>query len=168
VGINLGEFRPISTHPCRTIFDPPEGDSGHFVRRFRRPSLHSRKPCVKRSGVRCHFRRYVLLGTLWLENARARRSVLPHRDRRVIAPSCDAREGIRTSVGYAPTTFEPLRHSVAACSHAAPSCEGRDSNPWTPTGADLESAAVSGLGYPRTQTVSNRRFARSCLKFLGL
>ena len=29
-------------------------------------------------------------------------------------------------------------------------CEGWDLNPWTPTGADLESAAVSRLGYPRT------------------
>ncbi len=28
-------------------------------------------------------------------------------------------------------------------------CGGRDSNPWTSTGADLESAAVSRLGYPR-------------------
>ncbi len=32
----------------------------------------------------------------------------------------------------------------------AHSCEGRDLNPRTSTGADLESAAVSGLGYPRT------------------
>ena len=31
-------------------------------------------------------------------------------------------------------------------------CEGRDSNPRTSTGADLESAAVSRLGYPRTQS----------------
>jgi hypothetical protein len=30
-------------------------------------------------------------------------------------------------------------------------CEGRDLNPWTSTGADLESAAVSELGYPRTR-----------------
>jgi hypothetical protein len=30
-------------------------------------------------------------------------------------------------------------------------CEGQDLNPWTSTGADLESAAVSRLGYPRTQ-----------------
>jgi len=29
-------------------------------------------------------------------------------------------------------------------------CEGCDLNAWTPTGADLESAAVSRLGYPRT------------------
>src|SRR6056297_1781340 len=32
------------------------------------------------------------------------------------------------------------------------SCEGRDLNPRTSTGAELESAAVSGLGYPRTQS----------------
>ena len=31
-------------------------------------------------------------------------------------------------------------------------CEGCDLNAWTPTGADLESAAVSRLGYPRTQS----------------
>ena len=33
----------------------------------------------------------------------------------------------------------------------AEQCEGRDLNPWTSTGADLESAAVSRLGYPRTR-----------------
>ena len=30
-------------------------------------------------------------------------------------------------------------------------CEGQDLNPWTSTGAELESAAVSRLGYPRTR-----------------
>ena len=33
----------------------------------------------------------------------------------------------------------------------AEQCEGGDLNPWTSTGADLESAAVSRLGYPRTR-----------------
>ncbi len=34
----------------------------------------------------------------------------------------------------------------------AQQCEGCDLNAWTPTGADLESAAVSRLGYPRTHS----------------
>ena len=38
----------------------------------------------------------------------------------------------------------------------AEQCEGRDLNPWTSTGADLESAAVSRLGYPRTRSRNPR------------
>ena len=40
--------------------------------------------------------------------------------------------------------------ALFARGRVGPQCEGCDLNAWTPTGADLESAAVSRLGYPRT------------------
>ena len=44
-------------------------------------------------------------------------------------------------------------------------CEGCDLNAWTPTGADLESAAVSWLGYPRTLCRSRRALsAHQCVR----
>ncbi len=59
------------------------------------------------------------------------------------------------------TSFKSLLCAVSRsrqCSRQT--CEGRDLNPRTSTGADLESAAVSGLGYPRTRP---RLHCRGCL-----
>ena len=42
-------------------------------------------------------------------------------------------------------------HLARTFAPAGAECEGQDLNPWTSTGAELESAAVSRLGYPRTR-----------------
>ena len=51
-----------------------------------------------------------------------------------------------------PREFGRLAIAPRRSRQGNPQCEGRDSNPRTSTGADLESAAVSRLGYPRTQS----------------
>ena len=75
---------------------------------------------------------------------------------RVVARESRSESGLPASRGWTPTmrftahSRSPFRIRGALFVRASP-CEGRDLNPRTSTGADLESAAVSGLGYPRTQ-----------------
>jgi hypothetical protein len=63
-------------------------------------------------------------------------------------------------------TFMPAGTHVPAGTQ----CEGQDLNPWTSTGAELESAAVSRLGYPRTHLlldVAGAKTLRTTAQVLG-